>query len=104
MGGNSNKELQGARPKISQRHRLCIHNLTYDLDYVSNKLLLNNLQLSTITKELKSLKRVAGEKPPREVGKRVRVRAYKPKQSILFSKKLKIICFIIKYDGDQIMD
>ena len=35
-GSNSNKQLQGARPKISQRHRLCTHNCTYNLDYVSN--------------------------------------------------------------------
>jgi hypothetical protein len=34
-GGNSNKSLQGARPKISQRHTLCTHIRTYNLDYVS---------------------------------------------------------------------
>jgi hypothetical protein len=28
--------ITGARPKISQRHRLCTHNRTYNLDYVSN--------------------------------------------------------------------
>lgn len=50
-GGNSNKELQGARPKNSQRHRLCTHNCTYNLDYVSNDLdyvskkIYNNFQL-----------------------------------------------------------
>ena len=31
------------------------------------------------TEGLKSFRREAGEKSPREVGKRVRVRAYKPK-------------------------
>ena len=28
----------GTRPKISQRHRMCTHNRTYNLDYVSNNL------------------------------------------------------------------
>ena len=37
------------------------------------------LQLSIIEEELKSFKREVGEKPPREVRKRVRVRTYKPK-------------------------
>ena len=35
--------ITGACQKNSQRHRLCSHNRTYNLDYVSN-----NLQLSTI--------------------------------------------------------
>jgi hypothetical protein len=65
---------KGARPNISQRHRLCTHNRTYNPDYVSS-----NLQLSSIEEGLKTLRREAGEKPPREVGKRVKVRAYKPK-------------------------
>jgi hypothetical protein len=38
----------------------------------------NNLQLSIIEEGLKSFRREAGEKPPREVRKRVRARAYKP--------------------------
>ena len=46
------------------------HRGTY---YVSN-----NLQLSANEEGLKSFKREAGEKPPREVGKRISVRAYKP--------------------------
>ena len=37
-GGNSNKQSHEARLKISQRHRLCTHNPTYTLDYVSNYL------------------------------------------------------------------
>ena len=41
--GNSNKYLQGACPRSSHRHKLCTHNHTYNLDYVSN-----NLQHSTI--------------------------------------------------------
>jgi hypothetical protein len=45
----------------------------------------NNPQLSTTEKGLKSFKREAREKPPREVGQRVRVRGYKPKESILSS-------------------
>ena len=65
--------LQGTHPKISQRHRLCTHERTYNLDYI-----LNNLQLSTIEEGLKSFRREAGEKPPREVRKRVRIGAYKP--------------------------
>ena len=73
-GGNSNKYLQGVRPNFSQRYRLCTLNRTYNLDYVSN-----NLQLSTIEEGLKSFRREAGEKPPRGVRKRGRVRAYKPK-------------------------
>ena len=62
-GGNSNKYIQEARSKISQRHILFTHNHTYNLDYV-----LNNLQLSAIEEGLKSFKREreAGEKPPRE--------------------------------------
>ena len=59
--------ITGDRPKISKRHRLCTHNRTH------------NLQLSTIDEGLKSFSREAGEKPPREVGKRVKVMAYKPK-------------------------
>ena len=66
--------ITGARPNISQRHRLCTHNRTYNLDYVSS-----NLQLSSIEEELKTFRREAREKSPREVGKRVKVRAYKPK-------------------------
>jgi hypothetical protein len=65
---------KGAHPNISQRHRLCTHNHTYNPDYVSS-----NLQLSSIEEGLKTFRREAGEKPPREVGKRVKVRAYKPK-------------------------
>ena len=65
--------ITGARPKISQRHRLCTHNRTYNPDYVSN-----NLDLR-VSKE----KRERG--PLREVGKRVRVRAYRPKLSRLSS-------------------
>ena len=49
-------------------------NCTYNPDHVSN-----NLLPSTIEEGLKSFSREAGEKPPREVGKRVRVKAYKPK-------------------------
>ena len=52
--------ITGARPKISQRHRLCTHNRTYNIDYVLSYL----------------GSRVSEEKPPREVGKRVRVRTY----------------------------
>ena len=37
------------------------------------------LQLSTMEEGLKSFRREAGEEPPREVGKRVKVRDYKPK-------------------------
>ena len=69
QGGNLNKCLQGAHLEFSQRHRLCTHNHTHNLHYVSN-----NLRLSTIEEGLKSFKREVGEKPPREVGKRVRVR------------------------------
>jgi hypothetical protein len=47
---------------------------THNLDYVSS-----NLQLSSIEEGLKTFRREAGEKPPREVGKRVKVRAYTPK-------------------------
>jgi hypothetical protein len=36
---------------------------------------------------LKSFKREMREKPPREVGKRVRVTAYKTKSSIISSNK-----------------
>ena len=46
------------------------HRGTY---YVSN-----NLQPLANEEGLKSFKREAGEKPPREVGKRISVRAYKP--------------------------
>ena len=66
--------ITGACQKNSQRHRLCSHNRTYNLDYVSN-----NLQLSTIQEGLKSFRGEVGKKPPREVWKRVRVRTYKPK-------------------------
>ena len=37
-GWQFKKKLQGACPKISQRHRLCTHNHTYNVDYVSNYL------------------------------------------------------------------
>jgi hypothetical protein len=53
--------------KISQRHRLCF-------------------KLSG----LKRFKREAGEKPPRGVRKRVRVTTYKPKESRLSSKKIRL--------------
>ena len=71
----------GARPKISQRQRLFTNYPTYDLEDLSN-----SLQLSTIEEGLKGFIRKSGEKPPREVGKRVKVRTYKPKKSILSSK------------------
>ena len=38
----------------------------------------NNLQFSSMKEGFKSFIREAGEKPPREVGKRVRVRTYMP--------------------------
>ena len=37
-GGNTNKYLPGAHPKISQMHRLYTHNCTYNLDYILNNL------------------------------------------------------------------
>lgn len=58
---------RGARPKFSQKHRLCTHTHTHNLYYVPSYL------------DFKSFKRDVGEKLLREVGKRVRVRAYKPK-------------------------
>ena len=64
---------RGLVQKIHIGMGLCTHNRTHNLDYVSN-----NLQLSTTEVGLKSFKMKAGEKPPREVGKRVSVRAYKP--------------------------
>ena len=73
---------KGILKKISQRHRLCTHNRVHNLDYVSNDLdyvVDVNLQLLIIEEGLKDFRREAGENPPREVGKRVRVRAYKPK-------------------------
>jgi hypothetical protein len=48
----THKKLQGARPNISQRHGLCAHNRTYNLDYV-----LSDLQLSSIKKGLKIFRR-----------------------------------------------
>ena len=52
-----------------------------NMDYVSNNVdyVSNNLLLLTIEEGLKRFRVEAREKPPREVGKRVRVRAYKSK-------------------------
>ena len=57
--------LTRARPKLSQRHRLCTHNL----DYVSN-----DLRLSTIEEFQK--------RSGREVRKRVRVEPSKSKKNL----------------------
>ena len=80
QGGNSNKMLQGARPKTSQRHRLCTHHFAYNLGYVSNivEYVLNNLNhfLNIWIQEFqKRSKRVAIERSREEI----RGRAHKPK-------------------------
>ena len=50
------------------------HTIVHNLDYVSNILDCVSKYLDT-----RVLQREAGEKPPRGVGKRVRIRAYKPR-------------------------
>ena len=63
------------------KHRLCTHNRTCHLDYLKHNInyVSNNLQLSNTEEGLKSFRREAGGKPLSEVGKRVKVRVYKPK-------------------------
>jgi hypothetical protein len=65
-GRQLKRTITGGRPNISQRHKS--HNRTYTLDYV-----LSDLQLSSIEKGLKILRREIGEKPPREVRKELRL-------------------------------